>query len=404
MKKYLRLICLTCCMFLMSGIITGCDAKKNGNTTKKNEPAPSFVPVETPTISVSKVFSDYIVLQQNAPVKIWGTGLNNKATVTVSLANKIATGQVIDGKWEVTLDPVVGGETEYEMTITANDTTNIIKINKVVFGEVWICAGQSNMNIMLSGVTGGAAEVSKASNPNIRMYRCAMPSVLADSDNPENKYNSEWIPDDKSISKTDKINMYSATAYFYAKNLYEKLNVPIGVIVMACGNTLAQSWISKDAMLANDDIKSFADIKTGLVNHQSSIFYNSLKDQIIPYTSKGVLWYQGESNAPAGGEQLSKYSIFLETLIKGWRTDWKEENKPFIIIQLPKMPTKPIPWGTKEQWESIKESQAKVAGLVPNTYLVKTDDIDNDTDLHPLHKKTLGKRAADAAISNVYKK
>jgi len=407
MKKYIRLICLVCCVFLVTGLVTSCSTTPKTDkesATKDNEPAPSFIPVETPTISISKIFSDYIVLQQNSPVKIWGTGVNNKAVVTVTVADKTATAQVIDGKWEAIIDPVVGGMTEYEMTISANDTTNILKISKVMFGEVWICAGQSNMNILLGGVTGGAAEVSKASNPSIRMYRCAMPTGLTDSDNPENKYNSEWIPDDKTISKTDKINMYSATAYFYAKSLQESLNVPVGVIVMACGNTLAHSWISKDAMLANEEIKSFASITTGIKNNQSGIFYDSLKEQVIPYTSKGVLWYQGESNAPAGGELESKYSVFLETLIKGWRADWKEENKPFIIVQLPKMPTKPIPWGTAEQWESIKTAQAKVTSTVANTFLVKTDDIDKDTDLHPLHKKILGKRAADIVISNVYNK
>lgn len=395
MLTLFKIFSLSLCFATVGVCVTGCNNSK--------VPEVTFTPVDTYTIAVSKIFSDDIVLQQKLPVRIWGTGINNKATVTVTVGDRSSIGIIKDGKWEVILDPFDGGYTEYTMIITSNDSTKEISINNILFGEVWLCAGQSNMNVALSGVTGGASEINKASNTSLRMYRCSMPEGLLEADNPENKYNSEWLSFDKSLVSNEKLNMFSAAAFFYAKYIQENINMPVGVIVMSCGNTLNESFISKESLSANNEIKSFANINSGLLNHRSSLFYDSMSQQIIPYTIKGVLWYQGESNGVNSAESFNKYQTLLQTLINSWRTTWVNQDMPFVIVQLPKYPTKPAPFGTKEHWESIKSAQKAVSDNSKNVWLVKTDDIDNDVDVHPAHKKVLGKRAADVALNNVYK-
>lgn len=333
----------------------------------------------------NSIFSDHMVLQKGVPVSVWGTADNNEK-VTVKFNGQTETATTVNGKWLVKLKPMPYVTIPTQMTIAGKDTT--VVINDILVGEVWICSGQSNMERQLGPrppqlpIYNWEKERDDADYPLIREYYVPLKysrEKVADA-------NSKW-----SVCSPQTVPDFSAVGYFFARDLFKSLNVPVGILFTAHGGTPAEDWTSLDALKANSKLTPFVSKYDSIINlswHPNgeiiSGLYNGMLYPIIPYSVKGVAWYQGESN----DSRAKDYPVVLSTMIQNWRTDFQNKNMPFLIVQVA-----PYQYLSPE----IREAQLKVAQSVKNVALIVTTDCGMATDIHPPHKQPVGERLAKAA-------
>lgn len=330
------------------------------------------------------VFANNMVLQRDVENTIWGWTSSGEK-ITVKIGDKIAS-CVADstGKWTATLEPFSAGG-PYQMTVTGSQT---VTVSDIYFGELWLCSGQSNMVMQLPFVENGDTEVQNCNNPNIRYFTTPYASSSSPQDN--FGYVSGWYK----CTPTSVGNL-SGAAYFFAKELNEELDVPIGIICSAVGGSFIESWISNEAM------ETFLDTTTGLSYTPSSpdIYYNGMIAPLTPLKFKGVFWYQGESNT----NFPTLYESQLTSMINDWRTNFKKADMPFVVVQLPyytELQTTPV---ENVPWPVIRESQLNVSRKLNNVGLVTTMDL-GAVDIHPKNKQDLGYRSALCALSKFYNK
>jgi sialate O-acetylesterase len=350
---------------------------------------------------VPVIFCDNMILQRQKPIAVWGKAdayedvaitLNNKTTKCISDA---------DGNWRTNL-PKMNAGGPYTMAITTNGNEKIT-INDILIGEVWLCAGQSNMNFILAGDRNAVTELH-ADNKNVREFRCDMPQGAL---NPENSEHSRWIT---AVGYDDK-KQFSAVAYYFAKKLQDELNVPVGVIIMSCGATRAESWTNPELLKADTILKPLlsywaknANDPKALINNILGKFYDDVVKPVAPFTARGLIWYQGESNTLPDysgrtiTERASEYKPLLHDVINSYRLAWQNKNLPVCIVQLPnyKDPSGDI------QWAKIRQAQLQVVNETPNTGLVITIDVGDSTNIHPNNKQPVGERLALWALVNQY--
>jgi len=337
-------------------------------------------------IILPSVFADNMVLQQNSEVAIWGwsdpgetvkivTSWNSKDTVKVKADNAAA--------WKTTIR-TIGAGGPYSVQILGNGG---VKLNNVMLGEVWICSGQSNMEMSVNWkLINGEEEAAKANNPNIRIFHVQK----IGADYPQQTCNATWT-----LCTPETMRATSAAGYFFARELQQKLNVPVGIIVSAWGGTPAEVWIEKSRIETNpilnkDKYSDHFDWWPG----DAGTLYNSMIAPIIPYGIAGAIWYQGESNI---GKPFI-YSLLMKTLIENWRSDFKKDF-PFYFVQIA-----PYTYGPKGNAEYLREQQELASKTVPNTGMVVISDlVDNIKDIHPKDKLNVGKRLANYALTETYK-
>ncbi|MBK0369109.1 sialate O-acetylesterase [Flavobacterium sp. SE-1-e] len=337
-------------------------------------------------VILPNIFSDHMVLQRNTEVSIWGWG-NPKEEITVvgSWDNHeykvVANNQA---KWQVTMKtPEAGGP--YSISIKGY---NEVVLNDILIGEVWLCSGQSNMEMSASwGIENGDEEMKKANYPNIRFF--TVPKLTAET--PQNNLSGNW-----SACTPETMKYFSAVGYFFGKRLQEELkNVPIGLISSNWGGTPAEIWMPED-VVQNDENLLAAAKKLNEQEYgprQPGRAFNAMINPIVGFEIAGVLWYQGESNV---GSKI--YDKTLEALIASWREKWKQEF-PFYIVQIA-----PFKYGGNGQdGVVIRDLQRKVVQNTAKTALVVTSDIAHIDDIHPKDKKSVGVRLANLALSENYK-
>jgi len=337
-------------------------------------------------IILPSVFSDNMVLQQNADVAIWGwanpgetvkivASWSSKDTVKVKADNTSA--------WKTTIKTIGAGGPHSIQILGDNGVT----LNQVLLGEVWLCSGQSNMEMSVNWkLINGEEEAAKANNPNIRIFHIQK----IGAEYPQQTCNATWT---KCTPET--MRATSAVGYFFARELQQKLNVPVGIIVSAWGGTPAEVWIEKSRIENNPELnKAKYSDKFDWWPGNPGTLYNSMIYPLVPYGIAGALWYQGESNV--GNHQI--YAKLMQTLIENWRTDFKKDF-PFYLVQIA-----PYTYGDKGTSEYIREQEEIVAKTVPNTGMVViTDLVDNIKDIHPKDKLNVGKRLANYALAETYK-
>ncbi len=337
-------------------------------------------------VSLPAIFSSRMVLQQNSEVTIWGLAnpLENIKVVGSwdnDTAKMIANNQA---KWWVTLKtPTAGGP--YLVTIVGSDT---IVLKDVMIGEVWLCSGQSNMEMSASwGIKDSAQEISEANFPNIRLFHV----VKRAAQYPQLNVAGTWKTCTPATMKN-----FSAAGYFFGRDLYNNLNVPIGLINSSWGGTPAETWINPDT-ISSDKILSEAAKKISVTMPwcpgKPGKTYNSMIYPLIPFKIAGVIWYQGETNTASP----ESYSQLFSTLIRDWRNEWKEEF-PFYYVQIA-----PFNYETSYTGVLVREAQLKCLSL-PKTGMVVISDIGNLTNIHPKDKQDVGKRLANWALANTYDK
>ncbi|MES2238834.1 MAG: sialate O-acetylesterase [Bacteroidota bacterium] len=350
-------------------------------------------------VTLPKILGNNMVLQRQKKVAIWGTA-DPAEKISVSFAGQIKT-TVADksGKWSLNLSPMKASFEAREMTIKGSNT---IVLKNILVGEVWLCSGQSNMEYALrkykdyeslpKGSRPPEDDLNTANNPNIRVFL------------DRRKYmepSAEHLGWDPAIGRP--LVDFSAVAYYFAKDLYTKLHVPIGMISAAVPGSRIEPWIQSSKMQIEPKLKSGKTLdKLSKDDGDTGKFYDTMIAPLIPFTLKGMLWYQGESNCFLN--ENIRYAYKLKTLIESWRNDFQDKNLAFYFVQI-------APYNysvSKDRPLSIEtlpefwESQALSLHLKNTASVTITDLVENTTDLHPRNKWEIGRRLSLLAANKTY--
>ena len=381
---------------------------------------------------LSSMFTNHAVLQRDMPVPVWGwADAGDEVIVEIGGQSKTAKADS-NGKWRVTLDPLKVGK---PLTLRASGgapggAKNEIVIDDVLVGEVWLCSGQSNMEFALARAADGDLEVSAANHPNIRLLNVKGPG----SQKPVDDFKGGW-----EVCSPKTAAGFSAVGYFFGRELNEQLDVPVGLIDDSWGGSSCEAWIRRDRMegnpLYNDLIKEWDDkVKDwdaskwksdwaayrkkaeaarvagkpvppnrpladppALGNHRPANLYHARVEPIMPYAIRGVIWYQGESNAP----RAYQYREMFPLMIESWREDWKQGDFPFYWVQLADFKeekSKP----SQSDWAELREAQTMTLDRLPNTGQAVIIDLGEGADIHPHRKLEVGRRLARLALAHDY--
>ena len=333
------------------------------------------------TIKMPTLFSDNMVIQRDKPIKVWGEVLPN-LPIAIDFDSQTYNIQCdATGKFSTFLPAKSASSSSYIMTVTANNETLTYK--NIVMGDVYLCGGQSNMAMYVSGSNADQVANAKADSnyPNLRFFEVAKivsGGVLINAkDNP-------W----KSALPERVVN-WSAVAFFVGRDLHKHLNVPIGLINVSHGGAPSDAFISPEAY-ANDPVLNAAKRPngTGIFSYYQSpsSLYTSMISKVAGYPIKAVLWYQAEANAT----YWQSYKTIFKGLIKDWRTKFNEPNLPWLFVQLPSFD--PSGDATKMTWAEIRDIQLQVWKEDANSGMAVAIDLGEATNIHPTDKYTVAKR------------
>lgn len=330
-------------------------------------------------------FGDDMVLQQKEQVAIWGMDKKNvKITVSASWGKEASTITNSQGQWKLKIEtPIAGGP--YQVSVKGSES---LRFNNVMIGEVWLCAGQSNMEMPVKGfvnqpVIGSNEAILNSSNPNISLFSLTRKASLT----PENDVTGKW-----SAASPETVGDFSAAAYFFAKKLNSILGVPIGLIQTAWGGSNVESWMDKETL---SNIKKY-EFPTKLPieepNKQPAVLFNGMLNPFIGYTIKGAIWYQGEANRI----NASEYKNLFSSMIKSWRNKWNQGDFPFYFVQIA-----PYKFGN-ENAAYLREAQMQTMQSVKNTGMAVILDVGEELVIHPSQKQIVGDRLAYWALAKDY--
>lgn len=339
-------------------------------------------------LKLPAIIGDHMVLQQQSAVRIWGWAkAGAKVTVKAGWLNKpviVNVGKT--GGWLAMINtPKAGGP--YEVSVSAD---TVISFKDILIGEVWVCSGQSNMQMPFNGyvsqpVNGANDYVAHSSNNNIRLFNVQRKFSATPLDDCVGKW---------SVSNPADVANFSAVAYVYGKYLQDVLNVPVGLILSTWGGTPAEAWTDKQTLESNFKEINLSVLETDKFNHQSpSTLFNAMINPLLNYTMKGVIWYQGESNR----KDPALYSRLFPALIKNWRERWVQGEFPFYFVQIA-----PYRYDSLVNTELIREVQLNTYLKTPNTGMAVTMDIGDYNTIHPAEKIIVGKRLAYWSLAKTY--
>jgi len=351
-------------------------------------------------VILPKVIGHNMVLQRLKIVPIWGTASPGEK-ITVSFgAQRKETIASDSGKWVVKLNPMEASELPREMIISG---TNTIKLKNILVGEVWLCSGQSNMeyamrkNSKIQGTVKGKKpledDLLTANNPNIRIFLVKRKYMSPDSTH------NGWDQASGTALKD-----FSAVGYFYAKEMYQKLHIPIGMISSAVPGSRIEPWIEAKRLEISPKMKD-GKVLEPLTSDggDPGKFYNTMIEPLIPFSIRGFLWYQGESNCFLN--ENIRYAYKFKTLIESWRSDWGNLNMPFYFVQIAPYnysSSKDVRPHSPENLPEMWEAQS-LALTLPNTGMITiTDLVDSIVDLHPAYKWEVGRRLSLVALNKTY--
>ena len=263
------------------------------------------------------------------------------------------------------------------MTIAGENT---VKIGNILVGEVWIASGQSNMQWSVNQSDNPQQTVKDSANPNIRLItikRQATPEPQTDIDARWTECGPQTVGD------------FSAVAYFFGRDLQQKLQVPVGLVSTNYGGTPAEAWTSHGALEAEPALKTIAANPATTSPGSPSGLYNAMIHPLLPFAIRGAIWYQGESNAGKAFE----YRTLFPTMIKDWRARWGQGDFPFLLVQL--APYLKIDFQPQESaWAELRDAQLLATQTLPSVGMAVTTDFGDEADIHPKWKAPVG--AADA--------
>jgi sialate O-acetylesterase len=360
---------------------------------------------ESKRLVVNSILASNMVVQQNKPFKVWGYSAAGE-TVSISADWMKAPIRVIadvENKFLgiIPVPPVKKGDfTKHKVTVTSGNES--IVLDNVLIGETWICSGQSNMQFGMKETIDSAIEIPAANYPNIRLFNAS----LNFSNDPIDRIKGNWKECTPATVKN-----FSAVAYHFGRELYNTLNVPVGIIFTGIGASAAQAFVPRD-VLAADPLLDIVYLQPYLRSPRSKekmdagfsfekvtrpfLLYNALIHPFTNLSIKGFTWYQGESNRM----ERESYTRVTQAMIESWRINFGQGNLPFYYVQVaPFWYDKPD--STLADYAFFREAQENIS-LLSNTSMVLTMDVGEARDLHPKNKKPVGVRLAKTALNRDY--
>lgn len=366
-------------------------------------------------LKLAPVFTDHMVLQRDKPISIYGKAGAN-AAIEVSFNHlKLRTTASPEGKWAL-LFPKMSHGGPYQIQVRSGQSSIFIK--DILIGDVWLCSGQSNMEFPLDQAASGKAELAQLKDmPLLRIIRFknlaetsnqAWDSVTLGRVNDFDYFEGTWSPVNPHTVKS-----FSAVAYYFGKRITAATGVPVGLVQMAVGGSPVESWINQDVMrkdpqisavltgwrtsaLLQDWVRGRADVNLKHANHpeqqhpfEPGYNYQAGISALTAFPIKGVIWYQGESNA----QDAAQYEYAFPLLVNSWRKSW-DYDFPFYYVQLSSI-DRPL-------WPEFRDAQRRLQLKIPNTAMAVSLDLGDSLDVHPKRKKEVGARLALLALKNTY--
>ncbi|HYM77968.1 MAG TPA: sialate O-acetylesterase [Candidatus Dormibacteraeota bacterium] len=373
-------------------------------------------------VTLPSLLADHMVVQRGLPVHVWGMAAQHES-ISVTFRDETKSSSADDlGRWSLYLSPGEAGG-PFQMVVKA---TNTIQLNDVLVGDVWVASGQSNMEFPMKALNNADAEIAAAKFPKIRIFKVKhRPSDFPRSD-VEAKTWALCTPEDVADS--------SAIAYYFARDLYQKMNIPFGLIETFWGGTPAESWTSLHTLSADASLMPAFAARSKMVDEQESVslrleqqeheyqqavaqakaegkpepgrrwhpdfnawapsaLFNGMIAPLTHFPIRGVIWYQGEANS---GERAELYAHLFQSMITDWRRAWDEGDFPFLFVQIANWNTEP-----DGRWPEVRDAQRQALAL-RNTGMAVTIDIGDAVDIHPKNKLDVGLRLARAARAITY--
>jgi sialate O-acetylesterase len=343
--------------------------------------------------AVASVFSDHMVLQRDMEVPLWGQAQPG-TEVSVKLGDEVKQAKADDnGRWQVELDSRQSGG-PHAIVVTAGDDK--VTLSDVLIGDVWVAAGQSNMELPVKGVDNAEQEIAAADWPEIRFIDVPHQSA----DKPRDSFKTGgW-----QACTPQTIGGMTAVGYFFARDLHKQLHVPIGIVACDFGGTMMESWTSREALESSKTFRplvesadappaneEIAAARLAKPHNNPAALFNGMTSTAIPYAIRGVIWYQGESNAG----RHKQYAELSKLMIADWRAHWGQGDFPFLLVQLAGYEK------GGDNWPLLREAQADTLE-VPNTGMAIAIDVGNRNDVHPKNKQEVGRRLALVARAVAY--
>lgn len=356
-----------------------------------------LVNVSFAKVTLPSIFTDNMVLQQQMEAPIWGwASPNTSVKITTSWDEHVYTAESnADGEWKAKLStPEAGGP----FVISITDGEELI-LENVLVGEVWLCSGQSNMEMPLKGfpgqpIIGGNEAIVNSKNDQIRLITVPRKSTVQAQDN----FDGQWQEAAPGVTSN-----FSATAWFFGTQLHRSLGVPIGLVHVSWGGSSIEAWMSEQ-MLA--DFKDEISIpkredEIDVPNRTATALYNGMITPIVGYGIKGAIWYQGESN----NGRPEQYEELMVTMVREWRNEWGVGDFPFYYAQIA-----PFNYGMftpnevieKNNSAYLREAQLQAMDRIPNSGMAVLLDIGEKENIHPADKKAGGHRLAYWALAETY--
>lgn len=348
-------------------------------------------------VKLPAIVSSNMVLQRNTTITLWGwADMNEKIAIKPSWIDETINIKADkNGNWKVKVKTTNSKDSQ-SIKITSNVSN--INLENILFGEVWLCSGQSNMYQPLKGYTGqptfgGNIATLKSTNPNLRLF--SVDKIASKTPLNDLKEHTPWQE-----ASPNTVNDFSAIAYFFGQQLQETLDVPVGMIHTSWGGSKIEAWISNDVLTAYQKVDlTNKDLSKQVAQHMPTVLFNSMINPLVNYTIKGALWYQGESNRT----EPKAYETLFPAMVKDWRTRWNIGDFPFYYVQIA-----PYEYKGNYHFQSvdntafIRESQLKCLDLITNSGIAITMDIGAKKFIHPPKKKEVAHRLLFNALNQTY--
>lgn len=387
-------------------------------------------------VQLAKVFGDHMVLQRDRAIPVWGWAEPDEEIVVTLGEQTRKTRAALDGEWGVKFDKFSATTEPLTLVVQGKNT---LTLKDVLVGEVWLCSGQSNMAMTVNRARDYEDEKKSADHPRLRMFTVRSGPATKPQDDCEGQWD---------VCSSDTVGGFSATGYFFGRELLTELDVPIGLINSSVGGTGIEAWTSLEAQQDRpeliplfeewDERAKTYDPETAKARHERLLtlwqtaaakaraegrdaprrpqepvdprldrnhpanLFNGKISPLIPFAIRGVIWYQGEHNARTL-ESAALYRHQLPLLIEDWRERWQQGDFPFVWVQLPNFKRPTVEPQSSSEWATMRESMAKSLS-VPHTGMAVTIDIGEANDIHPRNKQDVGKRLALWALKRVYER
>lgn len=347
-------------------------------------------------VKLPAIVSSNMVLQRNATIVLWGwADAKEKITISTSWLDELINIQADkEGRWRIEVKTTNSKELQ---SISIKSKSSNIILENILLGEVWLCSGQSNMEQPMKGYDGqptfgSVMATAKSNNNNLRLFTVERSNSKTPLNDVE-RFTSWQQASPINVSK------FSAIAYFFGQQLQEILDCPVGIIHTSWGGSPVQAWISKEAINTFQNVNLDDVDITEETNYIPTVLFNSMINPLIPYTIKGVLWYQGESNR----NEPENYKKLFPAMVKDWRSRWGMGDFPFFYVQIA-----PYLYGNNDVFQTvdnsafIRETQLQCLDLIPNSGIAITMDIGADDCIHPPNKKEVADRLLFNALNQTY--